>query len=176
MLSCCYKTRDIFRKSYHLKIRATNAKLFVNSFFRALQNFWRIINSIGPIWWKICLFVCPETVSLPSILQLSSSFTLGKHFASRNRYFSQTNIKCISVLAAPVYIYWITSWGKRFTYVSLSWTYFCLEACIRNTVKQTLVDVISYNIIESYVSPAELSTTNFPLNVTVYGLEKSITL
>ena len=35
---------------------------------------------------------------------------------------------------------------------------------------------ISYNTIERYVSPAELSTTNFALDVTVYGLEKSITL
>ena len=62
----------------------------------------------------------------------------------------------------------------RVAILNLLFTY--LEACIRNKVKQTLVDVISYNIIESYVSPAELSTTNFALNVTVYGLEKSITL
>ena len=53
-------------------------------------------------------------------------------------------------------------------------------------IKQILVDVISgtkvsnsqisYNTIERYVSPAELSTTNFAFDVTVYGLEKSITL
>ena len=65
-----------YQRTLKVKIRATNAKLFLNSFFPSVVKCLKDnkLNSTHLV--KICLYVCPERVSLPSILQLSSSFAL----------------------------------------------------------------------------------------------------
>ena len=42
---------------------------------------------------KICSDICPWTLSVPRSSQFSSSFALGKLFASRNRQCPRTNIR-----------------------------------------------------------------------------------